>query len=271
MTLMTRLERVFGRFAVPDLTLYLVCGQAGLFIMGLAHEDYLQSIVFVPQKVMEGEWWRVLTFPFYPPTLDPIFGLFGLYMFFIMGRALEANWGEFRYNLYLLIAYAASIGGAFLAWSAGAPGMATSAYFDGSIFLAFAQLYPEFVIYLFLIIPVKIKWLALATWALYGISFAMGGWMTKALATASVLNFLLFFAADIVQMIKTGRRRMSRQMKLKITPSADAPFHTCATCGITDKTHPKMDFRYCPLCGGQLAYCTEHLNNHEHRAVARAK
>ncbi|HZZ42875.1 MAG TPA: hypothetical protein VFE58_08045 [Tepidisphaeraceae bacterium] len=269
MTFMARLERVFGRFAIPDLTLYLVCGQAGFTIMGLAHKEFVGRIALVPGMVMEGEWWRVLTFPFFPPTTNPIFALFALYLFFIMGRALEANWGEFRFNLYMLIAYVASIGGAFLAYAAGRGGMATSAYFDGSVFLAFAQFYPEFLIYLFFILPVKIKWLALAAWAYYAYSFVTGDGMERALVAASVLNFLIFFARDIVQMMKSGRKKMGRQLKLKITEAPGGAFHTCAVCGITDKTHPKMDFRYCPGCGGQLAYCTEHLNAHEHRVSPR--
>lgn len=269
MTLMARLERTFGRYAIPDLTLYLVCGQAGFLIAALANERILERIALVPGRVVDGEWWRLLTFPFFPPTTNVLFAIFALSFLFFMGRALEANWGAFRYNVYLLIAYVASVAAAFLTYVTFGDGVATSAYFDGSVFLAFAQLYPDFVIYLYLILPIKAKWLALATWILYGVGFLMGGWMTRALIAASVLNFLLFFARDILQTMKTGRRRMQRQARLRITESPDAPFHTCATCGITDKTHPKMDFRYCPACGGQLAYCTEHLHTHQHRTPAR--
>lgn len=269
MTLMARLERKFGQFAIPDLTLYLVCGQAGFFIAALANQRILGRIAMVPGLVIDGEWWRLLTFPFFPPTMNILFIFFALSLLFFMGRELEANWGTFRYNVYLLIAYAASVGAAFLSYAVFGDGVATSAFFTGSVFLAFAYLYPDFIIKLFLILPVKAKWLAWATWALYGVLFVTGTWMTRAMIVASVLNFLLFFARDILQTFKTGRRQIYRQLNLRITESPEAPFHTCATCGITDKTHPKMDFRYCPGCGGQLAYCTEHLNAHEHRAVTR--
>ena len=36
MTLLSRLERSLGRFAIPNLTLYLVCGQAAFLIMAMA-------------------------------------------------------------------------------------------------------------------------------------------------------------------------------------------------------------------------------------------
>jgi hypothetical protein len=268
MTLMARLERAFGRYAVPDLTLYLVCGQAGFLIAWMANPRILERIALVPSLVVQGEWWRLLTFPFFPPTTNVLFAIFGLWFLFFMGRELEAHWGAFRFNVYLLIAYVASVGAAFLSYAVTGEGAASSAFFDGSVFLAFAQLYPEFVIYLFLILPVKAKWLALATWVLYGWTFLTGDAMAKAMVAASVLNFLLFFGRDIVQSMRSNRRRMTRRIGLRVTESPDAAFHTCATCGITDKTHPKMDFRYCPGCGGKLAYCTEHLNNHEHRVVA---
>jgi hypothetical protein len=262
MKLLNRLERSLGKFALPELTLYLVCGQAAFLIMALARPEFLNRVSFQPHFVLEdGEWWRVLTFPFYPPTLNPIFAIFGLYLTYIMGTALEHNWGTFRYNLYLLIAYVASVAGAFVS----PHGVATSAYFSGSIFLAFAQLYPNFTILLFFILPIQIKWLALVTWCLYGWSLLVGDTMTRMLVLASVLNFLLFFWRDIIDMFRTGRRRMKSQLRLREEKSsASVPFHTCAACGITDKSHPKMEFRYCPECGG-LGYCIDHIHNHAHR------
>jgi hypothetical protein len=272
MTLMARLERTFGRFEIPNLTLYLVCGQAAFLIMAMSQKDrFISRIVLDPDRCLhDAEWWRLFTFIFYPPVPPfPRFCAVALYFFFIMGSALEANWGEFRYNLYLLVAYLASVAAAFLAYFICGPDFATNSYIGGSVFLAFATLYPEYIIYLFFILPVPIKWVALATWISYAIGLVIGDWMTRLLIIASVLNYLLFFARDLVQMMKHGRRRMERGIKRKIVPDPAAAFHTCATCGINDKTHPKMDFRYCPGCNGQLAYCTDHLHNHQHRAVAR--
>jgi hypothetical protein len=265
MKLLSKLERSLGRFAIRDLTLYLICGQAGFLIMALARPQFLDRISFQPYYVLhEGEWWRVLTFPFYPPTTNILFALFGLYLLYLMGTALESNWGPFRYNLYLLIAYLASIGAAFIS----PHGTATSLYFSASVFLAFAQLYPEFTIMVMFILPVPIKWLALLTWLGYGWSLAVGDTLTRLMVLASTLNFLLFFWKDIIEMFRTGRRRMHKQLRIREEKSTvAAPFHTCAKCGITDRSHPKMEFRYCPQCGG-LGYCIEHITNHEHRMSA---
>ena len=47
-------------------------------------------------------------------------------------------------------------------------------------------------------------------------------------------------------------------------------YHRCTICGITDRTHPQMDFRYCSKCAGSPCYCADHLRNHEHIVVAPA-
>jgi hypothetical protein len=48
------------------------------------------------------------------------------------------------------------------------------------------------------------------------------------------------------------------------------PFHTCVVCGVTDLSHPDMDFRYCPDCADSAGYCTEHIRAHQHRVSAES-
>jgi hypothetical protein len=79
---------------------------------------------------------------------------------------------------------------------------------------------------------------------------------------ASVLNFFVFFGKDVLDRIQGGRRRMAWQAKTIV--DQDKPFHRCQVCGITDKSHPQMEFRYCSKCAGACGYCSEHIRNHEH-------
>ena len=81
-------------------------------------------------------------------------------------------------------------------------GYATNQFMLGSVFLAFAYLYPDFQLYIFFILPVRIKWLALLTWLFYGWTMITGDWMSRAMATAAVANFLLFFGRDIKALAK---------------------------------------------------------------------
>jgi len=258
MSFLDKLDRKLGRYAIPNVTLFLVGGQGLFFLFLYSGQVAYSRMLLVPSLVMQGEWWRLLAFLFIPPSMSVIFIFFGLYLFYMMGTALENRWGAFRYNVFLLAGYLLTVGVTFLTPSSSA----TNIFLGGSVFLAFALLYPDFQIYIFFILPVKIKWLALLAWIGYAWSFLTGGVDTKLLIIASVGNVLLFFGSDIWLRMRYGGRKMTSQVR-DIAQSRE-PFHRCAVCGKTDLTNPELDFRYCAECGG-LGYCIEHIGNHEHR------
>lgn len=250
-------ERRFRRYAISNITVYLILGQVLFFIFAVSGRFILDRIVLIPAQVMAGEWWRLITFLFIPPLTNPIFAFFAWYLFYLMGSALENHWGAFRYNLFILIGYLVTVAVSFLfPYHA-----ATNIFIGGSIFLAFAYLYPDFTLYIFFILPVKIKWLALLTWVGYAYQIIVGPWSTRLLVLASISNYLLFFGKDIYLTVKTGNRRMATQARE--FAAKKEPFHRCEVCGITDLSHPRMEFRYCSQCGG-LGYCTDHIFNHNH-------
>lgn len=258
MGLLDNLERKLRRYAIPNVTLYLIIGQVLFFVFEMSGRFILDRIVLIPDFVIRGEWWRLITFLFIPPSTSPIFIFFAWYIFYLMGSALEGHWGAFRYNVFLLVGYVITVAVSFLM-----PFYpVTNLFIGGSVFLAFAFLYPDFQLYIFFILPVKIKWLALLTWIAYVYKLLVGTGSTRLLVLASISNFLLFFGKDIYWRMKTGKRRMAEQAR-QFTGIKEA-FHTCTICGKTDISHPQMEFRYCSDCGG-LGYCMEHIFNHEHR------
>ena len=257
MNLLDNMERKFRRFALPNITIYLILGQAIFFILHLTGRFSLERVVLIPEMVLDGEWWRIITFLFIPPLTNPIFAIFSWYMFYLMGGALEGHWGAFRYNVFLLTGYIVTVAVSFiLPFYA-----ATNIFIGGSVFLAFAALFPEFQIYIFFILPVKMKWLAIITWLGYGYQLITGSWSTRLLVLASISNFLLFFGKDIWWRMKTGNKKMISKAR-EVSGPKEA-FHRCAVCGITDQSHPGMEFRYCPECSG-LGYCKDHIMSHEH-------
>ena len=261
MSFLDRLERHFGRFAVPNLSLYFVIGQVAVFLglqVGRLEPGWF---VFIPQLALEGQWWRLATFILMPPPTGFIFTAFALYMFYLMGSALEHYWGEFRYNLFLLIGYALTVGLSFLApmWPV------TNVFLASSVFLAFAYLNPNFELALFLILPIRIKWLALFTWLLYVYNFVVGSGPERLQILASVGNFFVFFSHDIWLTIRQRRRRQAHEAE-RVTTLAETGGvrHRCRVCGKTDVTNPELDFRYCSKCAGDQCYCPEHIFNHVH-------
>ena len=109
MSFLDKLERLFGRFAIPNLTLYFVIGQVFVLLSYLAGVLSLQPFVLVPVLVYQGDWWRVLSFMLMPPP-PGMFGYlliaFAWYLFYLMGNALEHYWGTFRYNLFIFTGWA---------------------------------------------------------------------------------------------------------------------------------------------------------------------
>lgn len=264
MKLLNRLERKLGEYAIPHLTIALIIFQSFTYLISLVHPEYVQKLILTHDALFAGEWWRLLTVLIIPPSTNPsflIFFLFWMQLFYIYGTALENQWGTFRYNLYLLIGYLLTILVALI------PGAAVSnLYLVGSIFLAFAWLYPEYPLMLFFVFSVQVKWLALAAWILYAFRFFSGDWATKAEIAAGTANFFIFFHADLLDYIRTRQRKMKGDMsRAAARETAGQPLHVCAACGVTDLSDRKMEFRYCPQCTGTPAYCINHIQNHTHR------
>lgn len=216
----------------------------------------VDRLALIPARVLEGEWWRPITFLAVPPMTNPIFAAFAWLLFAMMGMALERTWGTARFNLFLLIGWIVTLGASFVS-----PEQATINGFLGlSVFLAFAAINPEFEIRLFLVLPVKVKWLAYISWGLIGATVLFGSTASAIAALASVANWFVFFGPELAR-----RARNKRAVAAKVAASRKpVPFHTCRICGRTDLSDPGLEFRYCDRCAGAPCYCMDHLRDHEH-------
>jgi len=257
MSLLNQLERKLGRWAIPNLTTFIIAGQVLLYFMITMRPDQgmnpLSNIVLLPSAVMGGEVWRLITFVFVPPPSRSLFVIFYWLLMYLFGTSLEQHWGAARYNLFLLIGYLASVVGVFVAWGFGSNFVADN---------SFLYLNPHYVIHLFFILPIQIKWLALLAWIGYGYQFFIGSGTARMLVLASLLNYLLFFGRDHWRDFKGGQRRRSYQSRTKA--AAKQILHQCLVCEINSENSPRMLFRYCSKCDGQCCYCPEHIQDHEH-------
>jgi len=266
MSLLTKLERALGRLAVPNLPLILVAGQVLFWGLWLMAGFNLERIALRPATALAGEPWRLVTFLFFPASLNTsamsiVLMAFVWYLFYLMGSALESFWGAFRFNLFIGLGWLLTVGAAFVTPQA----YATNYYLLLSVLLAFAYLNPDFTLLIFFILPVKIKWLALLQWLLYGYLVVVGPWPVRLLVIAASGNFLVFFAGDIVAQIRTGRRRVAHQARAAgARRDAAEARHRCRICGKTELTDPQLDFRYCSKCAGNQCYCSDHIFAHEH-------
>jgi hypothetical protein len=279
MRLLNRLEKRLSQYALPNITLWLLIGQVMVFFaqyVGPLADNGLglrmaEKLSLIPEEVIAGEWWRLMTFPFLSSLAQwPVLILFYFYFFYLIGTTLEGVWGSFRLNVFLLLGYVATVAAAFLVEviQPGA-GAFTYEYVYGSMFLAFARLFPDFEMLLFFILPMKIKWMARLQWAFYLFTLIVGTWPMRLMVLAAVFNFLVFFGRDIWRDAKYGHRRMQHKAKTLKAPAKVA--HECRVCGLTSAMAPKASFRYCSQCAGQCCYCPEHIKSHEHVVEDLAK
>lgn len=257
MDFISALEKRFGSWAVPNLAIYLIAVQ--VIGVALLMGEYVgwQDLILHGSSVMHrGQWWRLLSFMMIPKTLHPLWLFFAFYIFYLMGSALEREWGAFRFNLFILGGYLLTVAMAFIAPGA----VITNFYFLGCVFLAFATLFPNFEFRLFFILPVKVKWLGWLTAIVYVLTLVSGDPGSRLCVVAAFANYAVFFGKSFLHNLKAAKRRHTYALK---QAEADAqPRHVCSKCGITDKSEERLDFRYCSTCG--KCFCEKHIGDHEH-------
>ncbi|HEX7010919.1 MAG TPA: hypothetical protein VF184_13135, partial [Phycisphaeraceae bacterium] len=68
--MLARLERKLRWLAIPHLTLYLVAGQALVYVLMIARPELIDQLLLIPSRVAQGEIWRLVLFLFIPPTVS---------------------------------------------------------------------------------------------------------------------------------------------------------------------------------------------------------
>ncbi len=297
---LNRLERKFGRYAIPELTKIIIFTYAVGYV--LSFMGLTQFIALDPAKVLQGQVWRVISWILMPPGGLNLFTVIMLFFYFSIGTALERTWGDFRYNMYIFTGLFFTLIGAFGVYFAGLKlgypaqvfgglisSMISTYYVNMSLFLAFAASYPEMQVLLYFIIPVKIKWLAILDLVLIGWDLVRYPWYGKVVIVVSLLNFILFYLStkDLNRIrpsevhrrnayrraMDEGRRRGFRTVDggsggagsgMSGRENTTITKHRCAVCGRTELTDPDMEFRFCSKCNGNYEYCSEHLHRHKH-------
>ena len=260
MNVIDSLEAKFGRLAIPGLLRVVVAFNALVYLLYKLNPDFISLLTLNPARILHGEIWRLATYIFIPQFggIFPDYLSVALYLWFLwfIGDGLEQSMGAFRLNLFYLTGMIGTTVAAFFFGSGFSGGM-----LNASLFYAFARFYPDMEIYLFFVLPVKIKWLAwisaffllVATPLLF-----VGNRLLYYISVVIMLaNYLLFFGPQIWR--EAGHRATvaSRRQKFAKANAPDsAALHCCVVCKRTDLTHPWLDFRVGPDGND---YCAEHL------------
>lgn len=204
-SLLDKLQRKLGRYAIPNLMLYIIAGMGFVYLVDMVVAPvtgFSASYLFAFSRplILRGQIWRLITFIFIPQTYNALFLILSLYFYWMIGSALQSQWGSFRFNLYYLCGIIGCAVAGMLT------GYTSNSFLNMSLFLAFAMIYPDFTV-LMLVLPVKVKWLALIDAALMLLMFLTASWPERLAQIISLANLALFFWRDGYVTIRNAYRR----------------------------------------------------------------
>ena len=206
-----KLNRKYGRYAIHNLMLYIVIGQAIVFgfdfVLSSTYLNISALLYFNLPAIMSGQIWRLISFIFIPPSSSLLFVVLALYFYWMMGSALENEWGAFKFNLFYLTGVIGTLLGGLIT------NYATGIYLNLSLFLAFAAIYPEFEILVFFIIPLKVKYLALLDAVFLVYWLITSSWGARLAILISLLNLFLYFGPKILERARLFRRKAQWKWK----------------------------------------------------------
>lgn len=288
MNFLMKMERKFGKYAISNLSLYLILCYGCGYLMRMINPAFLSYLTLDPYQILHGQIWRIVTWILVPPDSLDIFTLIMLYFYYSIGTSLERTWGTFLYNVYMLLGMIFTVLGSFVAmglsylvWGellavGGAAeffqmaSLSFSTYYvNMSIFLAFAATFPDVQVLLMFILPIKVKWLGIAYAVLLLYEFVNTWMIGKVSIMASLLNFVVFFLLTrrglrMRMSPKQMKRRHDFHKEVKKAKPMSVSKHKCAICGRTGDEYPELEFRFCSKCNGSYEYCQEHLFTHTH-------
>ena len=126
MNFLNKLERKFGRYAIRNLTTYIIGIYVISYILVLIASGAMSWLTLEPALILRGQVWRLVTWVLMPPETLSIFTIIMLFLYYSLGNTLERTWGAFRFNVYIFTGIIATVIGAFVLYLLGVRWMGTA-------------------------------------------------------------------------------------------------------------------------------------------------
>ena len=288
MNFMDKLYKKYGKYAVYNLQKYLIFAYTFGVLLNLLQLDVSGLLGFSMDAILHGQVWRLVTWVFCADG-SSIISLLFIYCVYSMAQGFEQMVGTFRMNVYLIGGMILNLLGAILVYvltffllGQGVSVNLTNYEMLFTLFMAFALCMPEATVYLYFLIPIKMKWmffiyiagLIYQFYTYYSIGSAYGVGMgilfvivNGSQVIFSLLNLFLFFRMSKLRLNRKQKKTQTEFRKqmasVPKTPVSGAR-HKCAICGRTELDNPDLTFRYCSKCTGNKEYCQDHLFTHTH-------
>ena len=294
-----KMERKFGKYAIPNLPLIIAIIYTFGFLMDAFKPEWVYFVTLNPYAIMHGQVWRLISWVFVPEGgMSIFFVLIFLFFYYSIGRNLEMAWGKFAFNLFFFSGIILTIIGSFmlfgyfeifnpsyvqqqeafyLASYGDCPALLGGSWFyyylsfsfstyylNLSIFLAYAITYPNMRVLLMFIIPIKVKILGIIYICVLAFNIAlsfMAGFNSGLISLVSVGSSLLnVFIFFLI--LRKGKRRfkeIKRQKEFKKK--------------VKEASQPASQIRHkCAICGRTdvsnpeltFRYCSKCNGNYEY-------
>jgi hypothetical protein len=290
MNWMEKLEKKIGRYAIPNITRYMVIatliGYALLFLSEVsanAANLILNACAFDVSRILHGQIWRLLTWIIIPSSAPSIWSLLFIVCLLMLGQNMENYLGTFKMNVYFIGGILLSdIGGILIYLIFRIPIYLTPYYILFSLYLMLGLFMPDATVRLYFVLPIRMKWLMIVyvlelgyeIYSYFSAGASMGGTATafvigimySAQIILALLNLglFLFFCKHRVSHKQKKRQQEFHSQFAQPRPGSGITKHKCAICGRTEQDDPTLTFRYCSKCAGNYEYCQDHLFTHEH-------
>ena len=241
MNWISKLERKFGKYAIHNLMFYIIgLNLLGFVLLTASPQFFYNYLILDARAILHGQIWRIVTFLLTPSGTSLFSLVIFCLLYYSIGNALESVWGSFRFNLYYFIGVLLHVLVAIIIYlTTKRVVYLSTSYLNLSLFLAYGVEFPEAEIYFMMILPIKMKWLAIAD----GLYFAMqiilglvGGNLTGAIAAFVAMgNFLIFFFSTRRNNVyRPSQIKRKKNFQKKMTPQGGGSTrHKCAICGRT--------------------------------------
>ncbi len=147
-----------GGWGITRAVKYLLLINAGVFVLELLWGSQLIYLFgLTPALVKKGFIWQPVTYMFLHGGLFHI--LFNMFVLWMFGCEIERTWGTREFvKYYFLTGVGAGLFTFFLSFNSHVPTIGASGAVFG-ILVAFALMFPDRLIYLYFLIPIKAKYL----------------------------------------------------------------------------------------------------------------
>lgn len=241
--LLDKLEQKIGSAALPHILRWIAGFAVLSWGLSLFSPTFLDWIDYDRSAILSGQVWRIFSWIVFPSDTNVIFVLFAMLFMFFLSDALERSWGSFRVNVFVLgTMLCLSLIGLVIPLTGLASILASIFY--AAVLVSFATLFPDHIIHLMAIIPIKAKWLGWATVAILLSMVLTSSFILLPVMLAGFVPYLLVFGPLFFHQTKLrSQQNVRRERFQKETSAAGKAFHTCEICSATEISHPERDFR----------------------------